>query len=119
MNENESKKFDINWEVAKIKYRAKQRIKNGTDWVVANKDLVMFMAPIIISGTATLIKVIGRNVNLHKEQNLKELYCYDRSAGHYWELRRKLTRSEWVEIDRRRMNGERYADILSDMKVLK
>jgi len=50
---------------------------------------------------------------------LKDLYCYDRSLGHYWKLRRELTNSEWVEIDQRKQNGERLADILDELKALK
>jgi len=62
---------------------------------------------------------MGRNVNLRKEKDVKELYCYDRSLGHYWVLRRELTNREWIEIDQRKKNGERLADILSELKVLK
>lgn len=119
MSKNNSKKFDIEWEIAKFKYQAKRRFQNGVNWVVCNKDLVMFIVPVVVSGATTVARVVGKRANLHKEQNLKNLYCYDRSAGHYWELKRKLKKSEWVEIDRRKRNGERYADILSDMKVLK
>lgn len=48
----------------------------------------------------------------------KHLYCYDRSLGHYWKLRRELTNEEWLEIDKRKKNGERLSDILDDMRVL-
>lgn len=58
-------------------------------------------------------------IKLNKEKDLKDLYCYDRSLGHYWKLRRELTNTEWVEIDKRKNNGERLSDILSEMKVLK
>ncbi len=119
MSKNESKKFDIEWKIARFKYQAKRRFQNGVNWIVRNKELVMFALPVIAGAATTVAKVVGKRVNLHKEANLKNLYCYDRSAGHYWELKRKLTKSEWVEIDRRRVNGERYADILSSMNVLK
>ena len=56
---------------------------------------------------------------MHKEKDLKDLYCYDRSLGHYWRLRRELTNAEWIEIDKRKNNGERLADILDELKVLK
>lgn len=64
-------------------------------------------------------KTVNKHMNVKKEQKLKDLYCYDRSAGHYWRLRRKLTNSEWVEIDRRMNNGERLGIILEELKVLK
>ena len=56
---------------------------------------------------------------LKKKTNLKVLYFCDRTLGHYWKLRRELTNSEWVEIDQRKQNGERLADILDELKVLK
>ena len=58
-------------------------------------------------------------IHNNKEKNLKDLYCYDRSLGHYWKLRRELTNSEWVKIDQRKQNGERLADILDELKALK
>ena len=53
------------------------------------------------------------------KEKVKDLYCYDRSVGHYWKLRRELSNKEWLEIDQREKNGERLSDILSEMKVLK
>ena len=96
-----------------------QKIVNG---VMSNKEFFMIVVPI---GTATIgavakgAKAIGKKQTLKKEQDLKELYCYDRSLGHYWKLRRELTNAEWVEIDKRKKRGERLADILSELKVLK
>lgn len=61
----------------------------------------------------------GKRVNLAKEQQLKDMYIYDRSHGHYWELRRKLSTRELLEIDRRKDKGESLVDILESMRVLK
>ena len=66
-----------------------------------------------------MVKVVGKYVNQHKQEDLKDLYCYDRSLGHYWKLRRELTNDEWLEIDKRKKNGERLSDILDELKVLK
>lgn len=97
-----------------------QRKVNGvTNWIYNNKEVIMLVGPTIISGTAFGVKTISKHVKLNKEKNLKELYCYDRSLGHYWKLRRELTNSEWIAIDQRKQNGERLADILDELKVLK
>lgn len=119
MSKNESKKNVIDFKVARFKYKAKQAFNNGVDWVVDNKELVMFLAPVVIGGVNTVVRQTGKAINLNKEQKLKDNYVYDHSAGHYWELKRKLTKSEWLEVDKRKINGERYADILADMNVLK
>ena len=62
--------------------------------------------------------MLSKHAALTKEQTLKDLYCYDRSLGHYWKLRRELTNEEWLEIDKRKKNGERLSDILDAMRVL-
>lgn len=105
------------------KEKLKRKIRNGLvktgEWVYRNKEMVIFFTPIVIGSATTLVKVVGKHINLSKEKEVKDLYCYDRSLGHYWSLRRELSNSEWVEIDKRKANGERLADILSELKVLK
>jgi hypothetical protein len=64
-------------------------------------------------------RFVFNNKEMKKQEDLKNLYCYDRSLGHYWKLKRELTNSEWVEIDKRKKNGEHLADILDELKVLK
>jgi len=102
-----------------LKEKLNSKIQNGVDWVCDNMELVVTVAPIVVGGIATVTKFAGKRINLHKEESLKNLYCYDRSLGHYWRLRRELSNREWLEIDNRKKNGERLADILAELKVLK
>lgn len=95
------------------------RIQNGKEFIIRNKEGLLTLTPVFIGGITTVCKVVGKRVNLRKQEQLKDLYCYDRSLGHYWRLRRELSNQEWVEIDRRKRNGERLSDILESMKVLK
>lgn len=116
-----SKFSSVDAEVKRIEleFKVKSKLHDAKNWVVRNKELVIFFAPMVITGVTTVARVVGKNVNLRKEESVKNLYCYDRSLGHYWRLRRELSNREWVEIDQRKQNGERLADILSDMRVLK
>lgn len=102
-----------------FKDKINAKIQNGKEWIVRNKEAVIILTPVIIGGVTTVSKVVGKRINLRKQENLKDLYCYDRSLGHYWRLRRELTNREWLEIDQRKKNGERLSDILEQMKVLK
>lgn len=102
-----------------FKDKINAKIRNGKEWIVRNKEAVVTLTPVIIGGVTTVSKVVGKRINLRKQENLKDLYCYDRSLGHYWRLRRELTNKEWLEIDQRKKNGERLSDILEQMKVLK
>ncbi len=104
---------------AAFKAKLNEKIQNGKDWFIRNKEYVITLTPIIVGGVTTVVKVVSRRANLRKQEELKDLYCYDRSLGHYWRLRRELSNKEWLEIDRRKKNGERLSDILAEMKVLK
>ena len=102
-----------------IKEKINTKIQNGKEWFNRNKEAVITLTPIVIGGVTTIVKVVGKRSNLRKQEDLKDLYCYDRSLGHYWRLRRELSNKEWLEIDKRKKNGERLSDILAEMKVLK
>ena len=101
------------------KEKFNNKINDVKNWVYDNKELIMVFGPILIGGVIAGVKAVNKHVKLNKEKDLKDMYCYDRSLGHYWKLRRELTNSEWVEIDKRKNNGERLADILDELKVLK
>ena len=102
-----------------FKDKVNLKIQYGKEWFYRNKDTVITLAPVCVAGLATIAKVVGKQRNLRKEESLKELYCYDRSLGHYWRLKRDLSNMEWLEIDRRKKSGERLSDILAEMRVLK
>lgn len=104
---------------AQFKANLRNRLSSLKNWVYNNKELILVVGPIALGVITTCVKVVGKRANLRKEKDLKDLYCYDRSLGHYWRLRRELSNAEWVEIDKRKSNGERLADILSELKVLK
>lgn len=107
------------------KAKRKQQLQEVYLWCNENKELVCIIVPLgtgllaaLIKGGYTIIKGAIKSHNLTKQQQIKDLYCYDNRLGHYWKLRRELTNNEWLEIDKRKKNGETLADILRDLKVL-
>lgn len=102
-----------------FKEKVNSKIQSGKEWLERNKETVIAAAPVVIGSIAGLVKAVNKRNNLHKQEVLKDEYCYDRSLGHYWRLRRPLSNKEWLEIDKRKKNGERLSDILDEMKVLK
>lgn len=105
------------------KQKIKEKIYNGLDkiqkWFERNRDYVIVFGPMVVAGVASMAKLAAKRSNIKKEEAVKNNYCYDRSLGHYWALKRDLSNKEWLEVDRRKRDGERLADILSEMKVLK
>ena len=92
--------------------------KGLTTLIVVGVPAVAAVTPAIVAITGA-VKTVNRRAIAQTEKESKENYCYDRSLGHYWELKRKLSNSEWLEINRRKDCGEKLADILADMKVLR
>lgn len=74
--------------------------------------------PAVVGTIMQIARMVSQQDRLKKAKDLKELYCYDRSLGHYWKLRREPTNDEWLAIDARKRSGERLADILKELNVL-
>lgn len=106
-------------ETPTFKDKVKEHITKMTNWCHDNKEFLVVIVPVLASTSTIIMKTISRSNKLRKEKALKNLYCYDRSLGHYWKLKRELTNSEWVEIDKRKAAGDRLADILDEFRVLK
>lgn len=102
-----------------FKEKVSKKLQDGKTFVMNNKETIMAATPIVIGGLATATKMLNKRRNIREQKELKNLYCYDRSLGHYWKLRRELSNKEWLEIDARKKNGERLSDILAEMRVLK
>lgn len=114
--DSEKKKLNLG-DFKKEKTRRELIDKAKKCWAENKAEIVALSA--LVSGVITKIVTWAiKRSNLNKEADNKELYCYDRSLGHYWKLRRRLTNDEWVEIDKRKKGGERLADILDDLRVL-
>ena len=102
-----------------MKKKVKMKGAEVLSWAQRNPQATIGILSVAGSVGGFLVKNLTKNRLLNKEQRLKDNYVYDRSLGHYWELDHKLSSKEWVEIDKRRSDGERMGDILVDMKVLK
>lgn len=105
------------WE--QFKWDCEQKWMSAKDWMRQNKDVVVVCAPIVLGGTFKILKECSRNRRVDEERDLKEKWVYDRSNGHYYELRRKIKSQEWLIIDQRKAEGESLGQILASMRLLK
>ena len=92
------------------------------DYLIEHPEVALALGVTVISGTVAIVKGGLRSAKtagrLKLEQNIKELYVYDRSRGFYWKLRKPLTNSQRAVINERLKSGERLGDILVKMGVL-
>lgn len=105
---------------AKVKAWLREKAEQAKEFYQENKQWIIPMAVatggvILKQGSKSLLTAYRTK----KQRNVKELYWYDPSAGHYWKLRRELDPREALEVDRRHQAGERYGDIFESMKLLK
>ena len=119
----EEMKSEMNARWTGFTIKAKVKAREAFEWTKENKEIVIgILVPTALAVVKTvtgITKSIDRKIDLKKEQDLKDLYIYDRSLGYYHELNRKLTPSDALEIDKRRSDGESMAQILASMKLLK
>lgn len=99
--------------------RAKWKVQDAVDWCNRNKELIVVLAPIAAGTIVELIKIGTKRHTVNEEKRLKERYVYDRSNGHYYELKRQPKSSEWIQIEHRKDSGESLGDILNDMRLLR
>lgn len=109
---------DIKYRALRLKTDTEVRLKRAYTWCKAHPQETLAIGGAIFSGVCYFGKAAIKRSNIKAAEDVKNLYCYDRSLGHYWKLRRELRNDEWLEIDKRKQNGERLSDILDSMRVL-
>lgn len=113
----EEKNLKTRW--SDFKQDCRYNFVKFSDWCSRHRETLIVIVPVLISGSIELVKIVARSKNNGDERRLKENYIYDRSQGHYYELKRKPTASEWRMIDHRKSEGELLGDVLNDMRILK
>ena len=92
---------------------AKNTAKTTVRWVAEHpsETVALVTSGALLMGKLTKYKGI-REDRIHRDQDF-----YDRRACSYSRAKRKPTFAERREIERRYANGERYSDILFDMRL--
>lgn len=105
--------------ITEVKETAKVKIIAAKDWCYNHQEATIAILTVAVPMTVDLVKTAVKRKNCNDEKKLKDNYIYDRSKGHYYELKRKPTSRQWAIIDDRRDQGERLSDILDDLHLLK
>ena len=97
----------------------KNKVQKAKCFWAENKEVIVTLTPVVIGGITLLARVVTKQQKIYQEQTLKDRYVWDPKLGHYWLTNRKLSNTEWTEIERRKNAGESMGNILASMKVLK
>ena len=121
---NFKKEPDMEKEIRKAqrKREIRNKINDAMNWLNHNKEVLVIVIPAgiaVFNGSIKLGRSISRNIALRQEKQIKELKIYDRSLGRYIDLKRPLKQSDMKTILERKENGERLANILMDMNLMK
>lgn len=91
------------------------KAKAGVEWVQENKEVAI---PLIVAGFGA-VKTVAKAHAEHKEEYDRETRFYNPRNGSYAYAKRRPTKKESLEIERRYEEGESYRAILDDMRLLK
>lgn len=111
--------MEENKKLKDLEEKLRAKFEAGKTWAKEHKDVLVVFGPVMAGSLVEILKIASRSSTVRENKKLKDNYIYDRSAGHYYETKRKVKNKEWIQIDERRRNGESTGDILRDMGLLK
>lgn len=104
---------------AEFRHMVAEKCHDTADFIRENKEILVIAVPAAFGAVKSITKYTTTKSRLRKEQDLKNLYAYDYSTGHYWHLKRPLTNSEWRSVETMKKSGMSLGDIFASMRVLK
>ena len=116
-NSNEQSTQDLRKQRSEaMKDKAKAKFEEVKVWAEDHKELLMVLVP---SAVVVLAYERKRRVAKKANYNDKGRYVYDARLGHWWQLKRKPSSSEWAKIvEARYLDGSSLESILSTMGLI-
>ncbi len=104
-----------------VKRVVREKTNAGKNWVKNNGDKLMdgvAAGVALIGSVCAIVRMVGGTAQDRHDRRVDRQY-YDPSTGVHWDLKRKPTNSDRVELMRRKRNGDNTEDILKDLKLIK
>ena len=67
----EIKDFKRESKKQEFKEKINMKIQNGKEWFIRHKETIIVLAPVVAGCGTTAFKVVGKQINLRKQENLK------------------------------------------------
>ena len=84
-----------------------------------NKEATIAVMSILVPGVIELAKMGQKHTTKRDKKKDENLRIWDPVEGHYWHLRRPLTNSEFLMMERLVRDGTPRGQVLEDMGVLR
>ena len=107
------KNIDVNG----IKNDISSKIDSILTYAADHPELVT-AATALILGSRQILRSLIVSHRVNQENHRKDYTLYDPHTGFHYQLRRKLTNNDYVEISRRQALGEPMHDILWDIRAM-
>lgn len=106
----------------RFKNDVKAKIKESYEWCKEHKEVVMAVAPIVLSGSFELAKAGMKYRDKRQERELEEdklRSVYDRSAGMYLDTVRPLTNDDYRQVQNLKRQGLTTGEALDRLGLLR
>ena len=111
--------YESRWE--KFKHKWWKRKERAKQWFNEDPRRILAVGSVVVVGGKKAIDTIKnlKPTQAELDRRWQDLHVYDHSLGCHYDLKRKMTNNEKLELARRKERGEKTGDILRDMKLLK
>lgn len=98
--------------------KTKAALSSGWQFVKENREDLVVLVPLGVAAVTGLKKATQKTTVDSERYRIDHTY-YDPHTGRHWELKRKMTNYERMELEERQAAGELTGHILRDMRILK
>lgn len=98
--------------------KTKKALASGWSFVKENREDLVVLVPLGVAAISGLKKATQKTTADSERYRIDHTY-YDPRTGRHWELRRKMTNYERMELEERQAAGELTGRILESMRLLK
>lgn len=101
-----------------VGHKTKEALASGWKFVKENREDLVVLVPLGVAAVTGLKKAAQKTTTDSERWRIDHTY-YDPHTGRHWELRRKMSNRERMELEERQAAGELTGHILESMRILK